>query len=283
VALILLTNQPDMESAYGAARRFWSALRDRYGELTYFCWLELTRAGLPHYHAMLVNPPAGFFSADTKHWLERQWGNRFVKLHRRDADWFTGNAGRYVGSYAKKFGVKDYQQDYESVPTWLRTFMSNRLEHSAGELAEHDDKWEATYVSDQVDAETHRVVEPYIALGALRRHVCPPGGGIRYVSQKGETHSRLAGGQGAVTARSSADYAAYNIEPSRRRSFGGSATPALGPAATGVGVLPVDVFLAGPLLWRSDEQQAKRTPGAKSFTGQAPGVEEGGRLCHPAP
>lgn len=49
-----------MQTAFGAARRFWKAMRDRYGDLTYFCWLELTAAGAPHYHALLVNPPRGF-------------------------------------------------------------------------------------------------------------------------------------------------------------------------------------------------------------------------------
>lgn len=180
---MLLTNQPTMEAAYGAARAFWQALRDRYGELTYFCWLELTAAGLPHYHAMLTNPPPGFFSRSNKAWLEEQWGNRFVKLAWRDAEWFARAAGAYAGSYVKKMGHKAYQQSYEEVPRELRTFMCNRLDHPSEVLALHESRWQTTLVDREWTGSSNVPVEPYIRLDVQLRHVCAPGG-LAYVTKR---------------------------------------------------------------------------------------------------
>ena len=189
VALVLLTGQPSLDAAYGAARRFWKRLRDRWPELTYFCWLELTEKGAPHYHAMVVNPPRGFYSRETKAWLERCWGNRFVKLKWRDADWFARAAGAYVGSYTKKWGDKATQQNYDDVPRELRTFMSNRTAHTCAELQEHESKWIATYCDRaDVDGRT-RPVDPYIRLDGQWRHTCGPGL-PRYVTKSEDLRRR---------------------------------------------------------------------------------------------
>ena len=203
VALILLTNQPTLESAYGAARNFWKRCRDRWGELTYFCWMELTREGLPHYHAILVNPPRGWWSREVKADLEQYWGNRFVKCKRRDAAWFSRAAGAYVGSYAKKFGTKDYQQDYDDVPRELRTFMCNRLEHPVAELEQHEDHWKGRYVPETYSRETQMVDPPHLELDTRVKHVGGPCT-LRYVTKSASLARRRQRSEAAAASRRSA-------------------------------------------------------------------------------
>lgn len=287
MALVLLTGQPDLETAYGAARQFWMRARDRWGDLTYFCWLELTQAGAPHYHALVVNPPPGFYSRETKAWLEWAWGNRFVKLKKRDADWFERQAGAYVGQYAKKFGHKDYQQDYDEVPRELRTFMSNRTAHPLEELREHESKWLAVYIGDQVDAATHSVVEPYIRLDGRDVHHCAPGG-LRHVTKSEdfrrrgkplrEAH-RNGGNVGQRRARLPGQ-----CGPPRDFSDSGRSSEIEGnsdiSSYEGGGI---DQFLAGPLRWSQAIHGHKQTPGANSLARQAPGAAKEVALCPPQP
>jgi hypothetical protein len=192
VALLLLTNKESLEEAYGAARDFWKKCRDRWGELTYFCWMELTAAGLPHYHAIWVNPPPGFWSRETRDDLERYWGNRYVKWKRRDLAWFGEKAGAYVGGYAKKFGEKDYQQNYDDVPSTLRTFMCQRLDHDASELAKHETHWEGAYRDHDFLEGVWRPVPPYLELIGVTYHEHDVRG-IPYVT-KSESLARRARG-----------------------------------------------------------------------------------------
>jgi hypothetical protein len=145
VWLVLLTYDPNRTEDWTEAladriRSFWEVLRSwcrSPGELTYFSWLELTKAGNPHYHAMLVDPPFRI-SKRLKERLESAWGLGFVKVQMRDSNWFERSAGGYVAQYAKKIGEKEYQQNYATVPRSIRTFQCNRLEHSLRELSAHE-------------------------------------------------------------------------------------------------------------------------------------------------
>lgn len=183
MALLLLTNKPTMEAAYDAVRQFWQRCRARWGrDLTYFCWLELTEAGLPHYHAMWVNPPADFWKRETKTWLEWAWGNRFVKRKWKDADWFRERSGAYVGSYAKKMGAKSFQQNYDEVPRQLHTFMSNRLEHQVAELREHETRYEADFIPRRFSGEPRQFEPAHLVVHCVVEHQCGEIG-LRYVKK----------------------------------------------------------------------------------------------------
>jgi hypothetical protein len=170
VALLLLTNQPDMRSAYGATRLFWKRCRDRWGDLTYAWWIELTAAGLPHVHAMLVNPPRGFWSQETKEWLEAAWGNRFVKRKWKDASWFNDRGTGYVLGYAKKFGEKAYQQQYEELPREIRAFGTSLLEHTLEELAQHESAPIIAYVPPGYDRFSKEYVDEHLLYIADQVH-----------------------------------------------------------------------------------------------------------------
>lgn len=155
---------PGGRSASPAARTSTTAIA------TYFSWLELTRDGRPHYHAMLIDPPFRD-NAETKAWLESIWGIGYVKIRRKPREWFTESAGAYVGKYAKKFGDKAYQQFYENVPREIRTFECNRLEHTQEELKEHEPVWEAHFVPEAWDYDYKRFTPAHLELTAKVEHI----------------------------------------------------------------------------------------------------------------
>jgi len=289
VALILLTAQPDMQTAYGAARRFWQELRERYGELTYFCWLELTADGKPHYHAMLVNPPPGFFGRENRPFLEQAWGNRYVKLQWRDASWFRDQGGRYVGGYAKKFGQKSYQQSYEDVPRELRTFMSNRLAHPAALRAEYRDKGVVEPVIPNWCGVRGFQPQPELALVGWYRH---PGDScvLPYVTKQQGVMQAVAQRK-PLRARFVHGLLPAGVSRSKDR-LGAYAPVAAGPSpharAAGDDVersTIEEVFTgshAPPRLSETACAEHKDTPAASTLQGQAAGVSRKQASCLPA-
>jgi hypothetical protein len=189
VWLLLFTTAGDIESVQGRIRDFWHAYRDRVGRRPYFAWLELTRAGRPHYHAMLLDPGMPR-NGETKRWLEQAWGMGFVKIEVRPRSWFTERAGAYVGKYAKKIGNKSYQQDYSEVPREIRTFVTNRMAHTQAELREHESRWIVVHVPHHFFLREY--VPEHVSIIGRREHVVhthctlpnvrprPPGGRGRH-------------------------------------------------------------------------------------------------------
>src|SRR5262249_10240360 len=123
--------------------------REHWGPLTYFCWLELQRRGAVHYHAIVLNPPRRSEGFNWK-WLENEWGLGFI--HVRGIPGHTWRAQRleHVRKYAKKQSHKRHQQEYDTVPSSIRTFMTNRLERSLADLDAHRSHWLVRYVPEEV-------------------------------------------------------------------------------------------------------------------------------------
>jgi len=122
---------------------------------------------------MLIDPPF-LRNRQTKAWLESIWGVGFVKWKRRNPSWFGRKAGAYVGSYAKKMGDKTYQQNYETVPREVRTFVNNRREHTPAELHQHADSWDAAYVHRMWNPDTQAIEPEHLELATRIRHVGRP-------------------------------------------------------------------------------------------------------------
>lgn len=196
VALLLLTNKSSMQEAYGAVRSFFQQLRDKHGQLTYCWWLELTDAGMPHVHAMILNPPPDLWDQEARPWYEAAWGGRFTKVIGRDLKWFAGRGVGYALQYAKKIGDKAYQQEYEELPRELRTFGTTWKDHPLQELLQHEDRWEAGYVRARPATLLEPAVPPHLDILRVTRHVGGPCS-LRHVT-KSEALSRRSRGRGAA-------------------------------------------------------------------------------------
>lgn len=148
--LLTLTCKPGQEDAlWGEWRRVWNAVEKRLGKQRYFAWLELTRAGRPHYHVLWLNAPWLENEAPAV-WIERLWGHGHVDQVFQDGRGSLASAVRYVRGYVKKTGAKAYQQEYTAAAAGLRTFNSDRKQVSVDVLDRHLDRWEATYADGQV-------------------------------------------------------------------------------------------------------------------------------------
>ena len=191
VATVLLTANGTPAEAYGKVRQFWMQLRDRWGTLTYAWWLELTKEGEVHVHAMLVNPPRAFWKHSTHDWLEKQWGGRYVKLRGMSGSWFRRDGAAYALAYAKKMGAKAYQQDYEQVPSFVRTVGTSLREHTVSELHAHEDQVDAGWRASAYDIGSRKVCASQLEIVTTYRHegdVCS----LAYVTKSASDQRRSA-------------------------------------------------------------------------------------------
>jgi hypothetical protein len=159
--LTLTFENPDYAAAQGEISRFWHEVRARFPRARYFCWLELHRDGRLHYHALWLNPPPRH-QFDLHQDVARIWRNGRTRGRRKwPKDW-SQHSLDYVLAYAKKIGKKAYQQDYDQLPTALRTFMSQRLGYDLALLDRHRDSIIARYVPEVSDL--HRYVPAQLEL-----------------------------------------------------------------------------------------------------------------------
>jgi hypothetical protein len=102
-------------------------------------WLEYQRNGRHHYHAVILDPPPRIMGHD---WtvVQRLWAEGRTQLLWRNVEWVDHQAERYAMSYAKKFGAKSYQQQYEQATKAIRTYQNNRL-RSADARLERLPRW----------------------------------------------------------------------------------------------------------------------------------------------
>lgn len=97
-------------------------------------WLEYQANGRHHYHAIILDPPPRLMGHDWRK-VQHLWGEGRTQLLWRNAEWVDHTALRYAVSYSKKFGAKEYQQQYEKASKAIRTFQSNRLHSADARLA----------------------------------------------------------------------------------------------------------------------------------------------------
>ena len=169
VMLLLFTSSGQtFESVEGRIRDFWHTVRDRWGDQQYFSWLEITAAGAPHYHAMWVDPPVRD-DARLKRWLERTWGRGFVKIRNRSDYCLRESGAKYITAEAKKWGHQQYQHDYESVPSSIRTFQCQRLGWPGPVLDQHRTRQVVAHVPGH--ANSGQWIEEHLVVVAELRHV----------------------------------------------------------------------------------------------------------------
>jgi hypothetical protein len=174
IARITLTlRNGDFEAAYGQVRDFWAKVRRTWLGTRYFCWLELTRKGNVHYHAVWLNPPH-FKRVNLLAWVDKAWGQGRTQVRFAAAEDGLRNEIDYALGYAKKLGRKSYQQRYEAVPRELRTFMSQRLEIPPDVLDEHTDRDFYRYCKPEV-VDGVLVAEHLHYLATLEHAVPRPG------------------------------------------------------------------------------------------------------------
>lgn len=166
--LTFTTAERDPEAAQGAIRHFWKNVERRWGPQRRFVWLELQKRGAVHYHCFWLNPPELRRGLNTD-WLRRTWGLGHIKTRWQPGHVWRESGPAYVTAYAKKRGLKRYQQQYDDVPRSLRTFMTERLGLPGELLDQHRDRVAVVYVA----AQTYRgQFQPaFLELLGVRRHV----------------------------------------------------------------------------------------------------------------
>jgi len=184
--ITLTMDTADYEAAEGKAREFWARVRDLWPGVRYFCWLELQRSGRLHYHALWLNPPHRS-RVDLVRWVTHAWGAGRTRTRFHDAAWMRRQGTDYVLSYAKKIGDKSYQQDYEAVPSTLRTFMTQRLGYGLTDLDEHRDRPLVQYVPESVHA--GELVPEHLVIVGTARH-CPSRTGCAVTPNRFHRRSR---------------------------------------------------------------------------------------------
>lgn len=172
-AITLTTIDKDPEAAYGRAMTFWRRVRQRFLGARYFCWAELQRRGAVHYHAVWLNPPQ-IGRTRMYRLIDHLWGPGRTQVRAHDAAWLEQKGMGYLLDYAKKKGGKQYQQDYEQLPTGIRVFMNQQLEIPARVLDDHRDRplfqhrWGGLGRADEWDE--------YLELTGRIIHAVPEGG-----------------------------------------------------------------------------------------------------------
>jgi hypothetical protein len=147
--LTFTTSSADLDACQGRMRRLTARLRKRWPGIQYFAWFELQARGAGHYQMIVPNAPWRRSKAAIG-WLTHVWGAGHVWATRHsEREWSDQGAG-YAKSYAKKMGDKAYQQNYDDVPSSIRTFMTHRLGHAVMALDQHRDRWESRYVGGVV-------------------------------------------------------------------------------------------------------------------------------------
>ena len=188
VALITLTTgSDDVLAMQGRAMAFWKHVRQTYIGTRYFCWLELHKRGQVHYHALWLNPPHRR-RRDVVHWVDRWWGEGRTQVRFKDAAWVERDGTAYITGYAKKMGNKTYQQNYEDVPSSLRTFMSQRLEIAPKDLAKHLDRDDWRYVPAHTAG--GQLLEEYLVLVGRIQHQVERNGYCSAIDKRRPKRSR---------------------------------------------------------------------------------------------
>jgi len=136
----------DQAVAQGQAIDFWRRVRQRFPGTRYFCWLELTKRGQVHYHALWLNPPP-YWRIDLQRWIKAHHPAGRTRVTFPDKRWDSSSALEYVLDYSKKMGRKAYQQAYENLEVPLRTYMTQRNGWPPAVLGAHLDRWEARYLA----------------------------------------------------------------------------------------------------------------------------------------
>jgi hypothetical protein len=132
------------EALWGEWQRVMHALKQRWPKLRFFAWLELTRRGRIHYHALCINVP--YLRRGTPaQVIERLWGHGHVDQQVRQGSGSLDSMVAYVRGYVKKQGAKKYQQDYEDVPPGMRAFNTSFKRYSATLLDQHLDRWDSLW------------------------------------------------------------------------------------------------------------------------------------------
>jgi len=158
----------DQALAQGKARDFWKRVRDRWPGTRYFAWLELTRRGQVHYHALWLNPPP-WWRTNLLQWVAAAWPSWRTQVRFEDGAWYRRRGLEYMLGYSKKMGRKQYQQAYEDLVVPLRTYMSQRNGWTGAQLDAHLDRWEARYLGP--GAPGNATAEPVVQLVAHLNHV----------------------------------------------------------------------------------------------------------------
>lgn len=122
----------DRQVAYHV-RRFWDGYSKRYGRLQRLSWLEYQGNGRHHYHAIIIDPPLRAQGHDWRA-IQDLWGQGRTNVKWRNAEWVDRSALQYTVAYAKKFGEKSYQQQYDQATRAIRTYQNNRLRSADARL-----------------------------------------------------------------------------------------------------------------------------------------------------
>lgn len=117
----------------GAVRDFWKRYFHKFGRRAYFAWVELQKRGVVHYHAMVCDAPTAKLG-HTGPMVQKLWQHGRADVKWRNVGWFEANAGQYATAYTKKLGSKEYQQNYEALPSTVRTYQCSRIASPAGRL-----------------------------------------------------------------------------------------------------------------------------------------------------
>ena len=175
--LLFTTSSPDPAVVEGQMRRFWHAVRDRFGKQQYWAGLEVQQRGAAHYHVMWVDP-AMADTRETKQWLEKTWGLGFVKLKQRSRTWFDLTGATYIKSEIKASEGKAYQHDYSAIPSTVKTCMYGELEFLARDLDAHRDSQLVAYVPPRPYLLTSAV--PGAELAEVDRELLELGGLVQW-------------------------------------------------------------------------------------------------------
>jgi hypothetical protein len=132
------------EALWGEWQRLMHGLKQRWKKLRFFAWIELTRRGRIHYHALCLGVP--YLRRGTPaQVIERLWRHGHVDQSVRKGPGALASAVAYVRGYVKKQGAKKYQQEYEDVPPGMRTFNTSLKGYTAGLLDQHLDRWDSLW------------------------------------------------------------------------------------------------------------------------------------------
>lgn len=145
ITLTFARQQTDAQVSY-QIRRFWDSYAKHFrthikehGRFQRLSWLEYQANGRHHYHAIVIDPPDRDHGHDWKQ-VSALWGQGRTNLKWRNAEWVDRKAVGYAVSYTKKFGSKEYQQQYEKASQTIRTYQTNRL-RSADARLERLPRW----------------------------------------------------------------------------------------------------------------------------------------------
>lgn len=165
----------DVEVAQGAMRHLFKQLRDTHAGLRYMWWAEFQRRGAIHFHGMLVEP--GFdLEVQASEWFKKHWPLATIRpwARQKSAAWFRDRGADYVMKDVNKGSRKGYQQLYETMPLYWKTFSTHRLACSPQEHAKHEDKGHIEMQSVETDSLGSARSAPFLT--TVARHIPARGG-----------------------------------------------------------------------------------------------------------